>query len=174
MSQNYHVSKLDLGPQVILTAQNPESACGSEGGHPRVCFSSTIAGCLASVSGGSGLGIPEVVRHLTYPRGGRKKKEEDLWYESKDEKKYCNMNPAIYVTRRVLVLPPDISDFRETGELWSLKDIPVTRVGYVCLLTLMTENRAKKTKMPVTTTPEQLKFWLLGTQVTKARMVQTR
>lgn len=129
---HYHVSPKNLGSQVTLKAQIPEGCiCSSEGDHPRVCFAPTIAQCLHSVVGGGSrcISIRECINNFLVTK--------DI-----NGKRLIQYNPTVYMTQQRLVVPPQRrSDFKLTGERWSLQDILVHRVGFIDLDLLWTEQR---------------------------------
>jgi len=116
----FHVSRVYLGPRVILTPRQPGTAIHHERGLPdRVCFAPSVRRCLASLSGA---GVSALVIGETVPR---RKKVNGQW---------AHANPAVYQGPSRLRRPPqDRSDFASTGERWSLKPVEVEHVGFVCL-----------------------------------------
>lgn len=117
---SFHVSRIYLGPRVVLTPRQPETAIHHERGLPdRVCFAPSVRQCLASLSGAR---VSALVIGETLPR---RKKVNGKW---------AHANPVVYQTNKRLRRPPqDRSDFALTGERWSLGPIEVERVGFVCL-----------------------------------------
>lgn len=141
----YHISRLDLGVSPTLTAKVPETCCPvKEGTTPRVCFSPSLRQCLHALSGVAKATLADAISELMTASW-------DDYLEMKRGPVTLD-NPTIYTTRKKLVLPPDVSDFRLTGEQWSIKDIKVNRLGYIDLLELMT-NRSSVLKIPVTNNP---------------------
>ncbi len=129
MTTYYHVSVKDLGPNPILKAKIPEtSSIESEGDTSRVCFSKSILGCIWSLNSHYECTIFDYI-------------SEFIIYNSDNIKSiikehpgfFVYNNPTIYITNKRLLTPPDVSDFRATGEMWSIKDIHVTRLGYLNL-----------------------------------------
>ena len=134
MKTHYHVSENNLGATVVLKAQIPKSALVKrEGSRPRVCFASTLEKCLASIQGDIKITVSETA----------------TVYLSRAGTKPIN-NPTVYATQKRLVTPPqDASDFADTQERWSVTDIEVKRVGYVCLRKLAFAHKVFLTKAPV-------------------------
>ena len=124
----YHISKVDLGEYVTLEPRLPDSADGnSEGNKLRVCFSPSVAQCLHSLHSGKDCTEADVLEEFI----------PGAW-------KPRITNPAVYVTQRVLVKPPSVSDFELTGEHWSLRPINVKRIGYVDIRGFMLQDRKLK------------------------------
>lgn len=118
----YHISAIDLGREPILKAKIPKSAGKEEPNIPRVCFSTSILGCLRSIDSGIQAHVPSSLFTLL---------EDERIKNSKFTQEGYILNPAVYITHEKLQLPPDVSDFRKTKEHWSLKDIKVKRIGYL-------------------------------------------
>lgn len=114
----YHVSRADLGSTPTLTAQVPEcSVPERESWKPRVCFAPTVEQCLLSLVAYRDATMADAVDHFL-PRTY----DEEI------------LNPAVYTTRKRLTLPPQSkSDFKLTGERWSMSDIEVHKIGYLNL-----------------------------------------
>lgn len=125
LEPNYHLSKTDLGQDVILKPKVPESSVISkEGNIPRVCVSNSLLLCLRSIVGCHGIMV------------------DDLFYSFRDLSHYDNgedwkrnnghfLHPTIYESTDIAFLPPDASDFRLNQEKWYLKKTRFQRVGYL-------------------------------------------
>lgn len=151
---HYHVSVIDLGREVTLTAKVPESAGPEEcQTTKRVCFAPTLWQCLVS-SQGTSYPILDVVETQRTKRYG--------WIKTKDQETIPN--PAVYVTHAKLKRPPQsASDFAKTDERWSVGDTWVERVGYVDLNKLIREGRVRLTNRRATKIhPKVLEGWIMG------------
>ena len=117
---HYHISKKNLGISPTLTARIPDGTCVvKESPLPRVCFAPTLERCLMGVTGCARPPLWECISELGRLHDG---------YFS---------NPSVYATLEELIKPPqNKSDFKRTGEMWSLNDIQVIQVGYLCLQSL--------------------------------------
>lgn len=124
----YHISRKDLGENPTLKAKIPESAIASmEGTENRVCFCPDIIGCLLSIAAYSTATMMDAVLELI------------INMSLKDD---TVNNPTIYSTDEKLIKPPQISDFKLTKEMWSLKDISVQRIGYINVRDCLFNNNA--------------------------------
>ncbi len=125
MKRYFHLSKVDLGEQVVLEPKVPESAVTPECvSTPRVCFAPTLFQCLISISGSS-----NTASAMT-----------EFLYSHKTQFN----NPTVYsTTSRKLILPkyPKCSDYQSTGEHWSLRPIKVRRLGYLDMTQLLLYQR---------------------------------
>lgn len=122
MKPMYHVSRIDLGNQPILTAKTPSGVLPSrECRKPRVCFAPSVERCLLSLAAFRSASMADAIEELL----------PGSWREEIP-------NPTVYATWKRLTLPPQSrSDFALTGERWSLTDIRVLRVGYINLGALL-------------------------------------
>ena len=128
----YHISKADLGTNVIMTPKVPNSCLITEEGDiPRICVCTTIYHCLRALAG----------------IGRRKISVDDIYLEfrSRDTIKGFQTldgwffenhdfhSPSVYVSDKQPFLPPRAVDFRANKEHWYLTDTEFTRVGYLNL-----------------------------------------
>lgn len=127
----YHVSSVDLGSSPVLKAKIPSCAGKDEPAINRVCFSSSILGCLNSIHSGLGATIPNSLVTVL---------EDKRIKDQKFNERGFLLNIPVYYTNESLTLPPDISDFRKNKEYWSLTDIKVKRLGYIDVRKTMLED----------------------------------
>jgi hypothetical protein len=127
LEPNYHLSKKDLGLDVILKPKVPESSVISkEGNIPRVCVSNSLLLCLRSIVGCHAIMVDDLFyafRDLSH-------------YENAEEWKHNNghfLHPVVYQSLEIPFLPPDASDFRINREKWYLKKTAFQRLGYLDL-----------------------------------------
>lgn len=122
----YHISKFDLGEQVVFKPKVPESALESmEGNIPRVCVSDSIYNCLRAITSNTKhLKVGEVILEL--------RREVQPFTLAKDAKNIF-VSPAIYVTELVPYIPPKCIDFRINREHWFITDTLFNRAGYISL-----------------------------------------
>lgn len=123
----YHVSDADLGPKVCLQARIPESRASGECAETdRVCFAPTVHQCLMAKAG------------LDYPFGGMIDLLDLIGFTKVGRPFEL---PTVYGTRTTKLVTPtkrQVPDAHKTGELWALKDIQVTRLGYIDVVKLIT------------------------------------
>lgn len=132
MSIKYHLSKVFLGNNVILTPKVPiSSSIDAEGDIPRICFSVNIFYCVRSIGGGTLLKVFDLAEF--------KNRHISKFDKNYDEEKFnfSIINPSIYITKDKLFTPPAHGDFRHNKELWSLNPIDVKFAGYLCLNSLL-------------------------------------
>lgn len=122
---HYHISAKDHGAKFEFTPKVPATAGPRECQvTERVCFSPTVWQCLIGVCGTSKFIA------IAY---------ELLYVALRD-----GTQPVVYQTRAKLTPPPKlVTDFKVTGEMWSLKPITCYRRGYVDLLHLITQRKIK-------------------------------
>jgi hypothetical protein len=131
MAANYHISRKDLGQDIVLKPRVPSSSVISkEGNIPRVCVSSHPVYCLRSIVGTQEISIEDIL-YAFYDMDN---------HESLSHWKNRNgllLPPAIYQSFEQPFLPPHASDFRRNKEQWYLKKTPFSRVGYLNLRELL-------------------------------------
>ena len=127
----YHISQIDLGDSVVLKAKVPSSISRDECRSTlRVCFAPTLRDCVYAQVGCRSRSIEYPIYHYV------RMKQRDI----------IHTNPSIYATYRKLHKPPNVSDFSITGEMWSLEDIHVKRVGYLDLEYMLLHGKIRCTK----------------------------
>ena len=148
----YHVSRTDLGKKVILTAKVPPCAGKGECQKTkRVCFSPSIRQCLKSIVSIEDASFSDIVFEFLLYRKGK------------------ILNPAIYSTQKALYLPKVNLDFSKETDLlknqeqWSLKDIEVTRMGYLDLDSLIYSHKISITsRAEAKLSMSEIKAWKAG------------
>lgn len=109
----FHVSKVYLGSNPVLSPRLPVSASKKEGNIPRICVSPNIFFCVRAI-----VGSPQ-----------RKLDLADLSLEFADAENTMLLYGAVYKTNEKPFIPPDCSDFRSNKEHWFIKDTVFTYCG---------------------------------------------
>jgi hypothetical protein len=117
-STYYHVSMHDHGQHFKFVPRTPELAFESkEGDIPRICVCPDVFYCLRGISGQKRLFSMDIILKATCCENGRNP-------------------PAIYVTKKIAYLPPNVSDFRRNHEYWYVHPVVMDRIGYLDLVAL--------------------------------------
>lgn len=136
----YHVSKKNLGNQVILEPRVPETGLMEEEGNiPHICVSTSIFHCLRSIIAVQArnfhvFNLLEAFRQNLVPMESK----ED--WVARGEK---IQSPIVYVSNEKAYLPPNCSDFRFNKEHWFLKETHFEKIGFIDLQTLVTKGKIK-------------------------------
>ncbi|MDD5151922.1 MAG: hypothetical protein PHC28_15825 [Flavobacterium sp.] len=118
----FHISRSDIGEEVILTPRLPPSAIISqEGNIPRICVSPNPLYAIRSIT------------------GTKKPRVYDILSEFKDNI-VGTKKLTIYGTLKEAYIPPSSSDFRFNSEHWFLTDTKFYKLGYIDIIGLLNGN----------------------------------
>ena len=126
----YHISKKNLGKEVTLRPQVPESCCTeTEGDIPRICVSISPYYCLKGI-----LGVP--VKSFNVFNSIESFRQDLIGMESQEEwiaRGGTLLSPSIYTSEEKAWLPPNCSDFRSNKEYWYVRETAFKLQGFIHL-----------------------------------------